>query len=78
MDAQGMSWQLRPAGLADTTVYAVPLGDGPGTSVLGWVQQTPGGWRRYPPSHDAPLLQHPELAILDLIEFTEHEGAPDR
>jgi hypothetical protein len=69
-----MPWRLRPAGLDDATVYAVPAGE-TGTSVLGWVQQTPDGWRRYPPEHQAPVYPHPELAIMDLIEYTEH-GSP--
>ena len=73
MDQWDMPWRP-PAGLDDATVYAVPADEGPRTSVLGWVQQTPDGWRRYPPDHDAPVFSHPELAILDLIEFTAHEA----
>lgn len=66
-----MAWRLRPARLDDKSVWAVPAGKA-GTTVIGWIQQTPGGWRRYPPEHDPAVYPHPEQAILDLIEHTQH------
>lgn len=72
-DDHRMAWRLRPSGLPSATVYAVPAGEA-GTTVLGWVQRTAGGWRRYPPEHGAPLYPHPELAILDLLEYIAHAG----
>jgi hypothetical protein len=69
-----MRIQLKRTELEGGTVYAVRdlHATRPG-SVLGWVQQLPGGWRRYGYCDDPPLLATSAEAVDDLIEYDSWE-----
>lgn len=62
-----MRYELVPAELDDErNVFAVRKAD---RSVLGWIQQVPGGWRRFGYEDHAPVLATSDECVDDLIAF---------
>jgi hypothetical protein len=70
-----MGFTLKQTKVEDGTVYAVPKRHRyrPGSSVYGWIRQTPRGWQPYGYDNPTEPRATPDEAIDDLIELDSEE-----